>query len=331
MRFLIAMTILSLAMIMFSGCSRKPESMGLAYSGETRAENVRLLFDETWIDADGKRHVAQEIFESVFEMIVEAEQFILLDFFLVNDFMFKPGVGMCPLSQELTDRLLAKRAANPEVEIVFITDPVNTVYGSIESPHFTALEAAGVQVVWTDLNRLRDSNPVISKPWRLLVKPWGVGSGNALDNPMGEGRISMRSLLKLLNFKANHRKVVITEKSLLVTSANPHSASSAHWNVALRVDGAGMAMACESESAILQMSGAEKVGLDRRASRNPGKEGGRLGDPSLPRLALLTERKIKDKVLDLLESAEPGARIDLSMFYFSDRNVLKAFIKAKKR
>ncbi|MEN7973684.1 MAG: phospholipase D-like domain-containing protein, partial [Verrucomicrobiota bacterium] len=33
----------------------------------------------------------------------------------------------------------------------------------------------------------------------------------------------------------------------------------------------------------------------------------------------------------LLESAEPGARIDLSMFYFSDRNVLKAFIKAKKR
>jgi len=317
--------------------------MGLAYSGETLVEKVRLLIDETWVDAEGKRHIQQEIFDEVFSIIDEAEQFILLDFFLVNDFMYKPGSGMRSLSQELVDSLVAKRKANPEVKIIFITDPVNTVYGSIESLHFKALEKAGVQVVWTDLDQLHDSNPVISKPWRLLVKRWGVGPGNALNNPMGSGRISMRSMLKLLNFKANHRKLVVTEKSLLVTSANPHSASSAHWNTALCIDGAGMAMACEAESAILEMSGAEEVGLDRsavaesdpsnRASRNSGLEGGRLpaSAGSLPKLELLTERKIKDKVLDLLESAKPGARIDLSMFYFSDRKLARAFISAKKR
>ncbi len=322
MRFWITMTTLSLATMMQSGCSRKPERQGLAYSGETQAEHVRFLVDETWVDAEGNRQLKQEIFGAVFEMIAEAEQFVLLDFFLVNDFKYQPGPGMRPLTRELVDKLLAKRKSNPEVEIVFITDPVNMVYGSIASPHFKALEAAGVRVVWTDLDRLRDSNPLFSKPWRLLAKPWGVGPGDAVDNPMGEGRISMRSTLKLLNFKANHRKVVVTEKSLLVTSANPHSASSAHWNVALRVDGAGMDMACRAESAILQMSGANKFQPTGLQGNVP---------VSGNRLELLTERKIKEKVLGLLESAEAGARIDLAMFYFSERDVLGAFIKAQQR
>ncbi|MEN8255895.1 MAG: phospholipase D-like domain-containing protein, partial [Verrucomicrobiota bacterium] len=327
------MTILSSVSAGLLGCSKRPEKLGLAYSSETVAKNVRLLVDETWVDAEGKRHVQQEIFESLFEMIDEAEQFILLDFFLINDFMYEPGSGMRPLSRELVDRLVAKRKANPEVGITFITDPVNTVYGSIESPHFKALETAGVQVVLTDLNQLRDSNPIISKPWRLLLKRWGVAPGNAVDNPMGEGRISMRSMLKLLNFKANHRKVAVTEKSLLVTSANPHSASSAHWNVALRVDGAGQQMALEAERAVLEFSdfkhfsgigGRRSVGASRHDTAPTERR------PPL-RLELLTERKIKDKVLELLANAEAGTRIDLAMFYFSDRKVARAFISARQR
>jgi len=328
-------------MTVFFGCSKRPEKTGLAYSGETRAEDARLLIDETWVDAEGKRHVKQEIFESLFEMIDEAEQFILLDFFFVNDFMYSPGPGMRPLSQELVDKLLAKRKANPGVGITFVTDPVNTVYGSIESPHFHALEAAGVQVVWTDLDQLRDSNPIISKPWRLLFKRWGVGPGNAVSNPMGEGRISMRSMLKLLNFKANHRKMIVTEKSLLVTSANPHSASGAHWNVALRVDGAGMAMACEAESAILEMSGAEVfrrsdvlVAFPAERSFNGACDGDVASTKETNgkyRLELLTERKIKDKVLELLANAESGARIDLTILYLSDKDVIQALLDAKKR
>ncbi len=321
MRFFGAMTTLSLAWLMLTGCS-KPEEIGLAFSGETIADNVQLLVDETWVDAAGQRHVKQEIFKAVFAMIDEAEEFILIDFFLMNEFLYEPGPGMRRLSTELADKLVAKRKSNPEVEITFITDPVNTVYGSIESPHFSALQQAGVRVVWTDLDKLRDSNPIISKPWRVLGKPWGTGPGKAMKNPMGEGRISMRSFLKMLNFKANHRKVVVTEKALLVTSANPHSGSSAHWNVALRVDGAGMSMACESESAILRLSGAEGVRpLEPKKEASTGRY----------RLELMTEGRIKQKVLQLLAHSKPGARIDLSMFYLSDKGVIKALIGAKKR
>jgi len=313
---------------MMTGCSSLPD--GLCFSADFRADNVWLLVDETWVHADGERHVRQEIFDSVFQIIDEAEKYILLDFFLVNNFLYEPGPGMRPLSRELTDKLIRKRERSPAVEIVFITDPINTVYDSVSSPLFQSLEKAGVQVFWTDLNELRDSNPLYSKPWRLLVKPFGTGPGKTLSNPIGDGRISLRSALKLLNFKANHRKLIVTEKSLLVTSANPHSASSAHWNMALRVDGCGQAAALRSESAILQLSGAEPF---------QPKAGWKPAIQNIPRTAgvppaaveLLTERKIKEKVLHLLDRAESGARIDLTMFYLADSDIIHALINARKR
>ncbi len=310
------------ALVLMSGCVGHPEKPGLAYSAETRAEHARLLVDETWVDTNGTRFVKQEIFDAVYQMIDAAEEFVLLDLFLMNDFGYEPGPCARPLTRELTDKLVAKRAANPEVEIIFITDPVNTMYGSLESPRFTAMTNAGIQVVYTDLDKLRDSNPLYSKPWRLLVKPWGVGPGQTLKNPMGEGRVSTRSMLKLMNFKANHRKVVVTDQSILLTSANPHSASSAHWNVALRVDGAGQALACEMESAILAFSGAETF-EPLLAANAPAAAGHRV--------ELLTEVRIKEKVLSLLEEAAPGARVDLCVFYMSEKKVIKAFAAAKER
>lgn len=328
MRLLKTMTTLSILIAALSGCSERLEDQGLSFSGETTAEKVHLLIDETWMDDAGTRQVDQEIFDSVFEIIDDAEEFILIDFFLVNDFLYQPGPGLRPISQQLTDKLLAKRRTDPDVRIIFITDPINTVYGSVESPNFKSLQKAGVEVVWTDLDRLRDSNPLYSKPWRLLAKPWGTGPGNAVGNPLGDGRISMGSMLKLLNFKANHRKVIVSDKSLLVTSANPHSASSAHWNVALRVDGAGMELGCKAESAILKMSGASAL----LPVTFPRVEPDQSAEP-LPayQLELLTEGKIKDKVLVLLNDSGRGDHIDLSMFYFSDQDVIKALIRAKKR
>lgn len=332
MRLLAMMTILSIMSSVLTGCSKRMDEMGLSFSGETTADQVHLLIDEAWVDAAGERQVEQEIFDSIFEIIDDASEFVLFDFFLVNDFLYEPGPCLRPLSQELTERLVAKRTAHPDVRIIFITDPINTVYGSVESPHFEALQEAGVEVIWTDLDQLRDSNPLYSAPWRLLVKPWGTGPGNSAKNPIGEGRISMRSLLRLLNFKANHRKVVVSEKSLLVTSANPHSASSAHWNVALRIDGAGSDLACEAESAILRMSGSDGlIPITGEAAVPLPAATGEIAPPGRYKLALLTEGEIKRRVMELLAEAEKENRIDLSMFYFSDRDVIHALTKAWKR
>lgn len=322
-------------LLLLSGCVSSPEKLGLAYYGETRATEVEFLFDETWVDTNGVRHVQQEIFETVFEMIDEADEFVLIDLFLMNEWGFEPGPCMRALGPDLTNKLVEKRDLQPEVEIIFITDPVNTMYGSIESPLFAAMTNAGILVVETDLNKLRDSNPIYSYPWRLLGQPWGVGPGRMLKNPMGAGRVSMRSMLKMLNFKANHRKVVITDKALLLTSANPHSASSAHRNVALKVN-AGMDMACEMESAVLEFSGAEAFVPEPGGRGSAGADGERVAGaasrpPVGPKVELISEIQIKHKVLSLIGAAQSGDQIDLCMFYMSEKDIIKALGKARKR
>lgn len=83
-------------------------------------------------------------------------------------------------------------------------------------------------------------------------------------------------------------------------------------------------MALEAESAILEFSGAGGALAER-----PGGEASAL--PSGNRIELLTESRIRDKVLELLGNAEAGARIDLCMFYFSHKDVVKAFVAAKER
>lgn len=300
----------------FGGFLLQPN--GMDFCATTRVDNVKLLVDECWVDSSGKRHVQQEIFRELHEMIRRADEFLVLDMFLVNNFGYEPAEGYYPLSQEFTEWLVTKKRDDPDVEIIFISDPINTVYGSIKSPYYEALKKAGVKVVVTDLDKLPDSNPIYSIPWRLSVGLLGTGPGFMLPNPMGDGRISLRSFMKLLNMKANHRKTAFSEKELMVMSANPHSGSSAHWNTALHLKGAGMKMLWESEKAVLKFSGMKDI-PDLAITEKPG-------DKYL--VELRTEENIRDCVVDLLNGLEPGGRVDLSMFYFSDGDIVEALCRA---
>lgn len=298
--------------------------LGTAVRNSADAHSAQLLVDQTWVDSSGNRQVCQEIFPSVFEIIHAAEEWIVLDFFLLNDFSFSEGSGQWPLSAELTNCLLEKKQACPEIKITFITDPLNTFYGSLESPHFSRLESAGIEVVWTALDRLRDSNPLYSFGWRLGIKPLGTGPGRFMKNPIGPGRISLRSFMKLLNFKANHRKLILTEKEMLVTSANPHSASSAHWNTALRVCAPELVPAVwNSEQAVVKFSGAQPQAMPAAA---PVKEKKVCGT-----VQLLTEGEIKRCAVELLDRTNKNDRVNLTMFYFSHRELLAAVLRAHKR
>ncbi len=302
-----------------AGIFSQPE--GMNFRDMVRVDDVRLLIDECWVDADGVRHVRQEIFSELHNLIQRADQFLVLDMFLINNFGYQPGEGYYPLSDEFTQWLVEKRRVRPDVEIILITDPINTVYGSVRSPHFEALRRAGVTVVLTDLNKLPDSNPLYSIPWRLSFGLLGVAPGSLLPNPLGEGRVSVRSFLKLLNMKANHRKTALSEKELMMMSANPHSGSSAHWNSALHVRGGGMAMLYESERAVLRFSGMcntpdfdfnEQVGARFKVE-------------------ILTEGRIRERVVELLDTLECGGRVDLSLFYFSDVDIFAALLRAHRR
>src|SRR5699024_9997866 len=137
----------------------KPLPPGISYKGDLHeVEEVEFIYDLTYSKTKEKDHYKSElrIFNEVFQMIKDAQEFIVLDFFLMDDY-YDEKEDFPQIADQLTDVLVKKKEEFPDMPIVYITDPVNTGYESYESEWFKALEEAGVQVVYTDLEPLRDS------------------------------------------------------------------------------------------------------------------------------------------------------------------------------
>lgn len=300
---------------------------GLSFSGDIHdAGDVSFLADKTWVDPDGERQCEQEIFDVAFGMIRRARTLVLLDMFLYNEFEMRVPQPVRSLSRELTDALIRQKREYPGITAVVITDPINTVYGSLPSAAFGELRDAGIRVVTTDLTRLRDSSPVYSALWRLFVRPFGNSEGGVLRNPFStRGKVTIRSYLEMLNFKGNHRKLLVADDGEtlagLVTSANPHDASSANANVAVRFTGPAAADLLTAENAVLALSGADPV----VAPLAP------VAEASAVSVQVLTERAIKTAALTIIGEATKDDCLDLATFFVSDREIIAALKAASLR
>lgn len=311
--------------------SFKSLPQGLSYHGDEQPLiNPRLLTDRTLHFGNEEPRLNQEIFAEIFSMIANAQQFVLVDMFLFNDTRAN-GSRQIPLARKLTDALIARKQAYPEMDIIVISDPINTVYGGTTSPHFQQLRQAGIPVVETSLEYLRDSNPLWSGFWRVCCK-WMDNSASAgwLPNALGEQPVTLRSYLALLNFKANHRKTLVVDSAegftALVTSANPHDGSSRHSNIGLRFGGPAVADLLRTERAVLTMSGADTTAVDTALGNFPEAE------PESPEsIRIVTESAILSSAMDIIGTATPGDRLDLAMFYLSHRTLVQALKDAHKR
>ena len=355
--------------------------------------DVNFIADITSADAYGRQNSSQAIFDEVLGVIRSAHKFIVLDYFLFNSTLGN-GTGATPafrpLSGELRDALIERRRTVPDLQVLFITDPINEVYGGVSSHDLRLLRAAGVEVVVTDLDVLRDSNFVYSSLWRLAIKWWTASlltagstrpkgdSSGWLPNPLDESSepISFGDWARLLNFKANHRKVIIADDGrdglvTIVGSANPHDASSAHSNVALKVVGTSTLPLLESELQVARFSGwkgrlpaatglvaaaatatdgaaapardgqattgpqaARPAGNGALASRPTGSGAAPPGRPTNTgggRLKVVTEGGILAQLLERLDSAQRGDNIDIAMFYVADRAVIESLLAASRR
>ncbi|WP_233201528.1 MULTISPECIES: phospholipase D family protein [unclassified Sporosarcina] len=302
----------------------KPLPPGISYKGELhQVEDVEFIYDLTYSKTKSKDHYKSElrIFNEVFRMIEEAQEFVVLDFFLMDDY-YDEKEDFPQIADQLTEVLVKKRKESPDMPIVYITDPVNTGYESYESEWFKALEKAGVQVVYTDLEPLRDSMPLYSGLYRIFLQWFDFNGENQFPNFLASDapEVKFSSYLKLLNVKANHRKTLVTEQAALVTSSNPHAASGRHGNVAFKVKGPIQNDILESEEAVLQYS----------------------SDGTLPRIETeeqegpyqaqyLTESKVMDALVGDIKKAKKDDVIRMGMFYLSEQEVIRPLEDAANR
>lgn len=305
----------------------KPLPEGTSYQGEWRqitSNDVKFLEDSTY-SVDGQSRSDQMIFDELFDTIGKAEEFLVLDLFLVNGY-HKEERLYPKLSSQLTEAIKQQMERHPDLKVVFISDIVNTTYGSHEAEALAPLEKLGAEVVFTDLDRLRDPNVLYSSVWRPLFSWTGNSTDGWIPNPMGTNApdVTVRSYARLLNVKANHRKVVITEDTSLVLSANPHDASAYHSNIGFRVDGKIQEDLLESERAVFAFSGGD-------AERFPRFETKEDVENPIGEARVVTEQQIQDAVVGAIDDATTGDIVWVGMFYLADRDIIDALEDAAER
>ncbi|WP_404457501.1 phospholipase D family protein [Sutcliffiella horikoshii] len=301
--------------------SYKPLPQGVSFEGDVHnVSEVNFLNDITYGEKDNlqKEHA---IFDRIYEVIDEAEEFIVIDMFLFNGY-HDGEMDYPPLSSNLMESLISKKKENPDVDIVFITDEINTTYGSHEAEELSTLEDNGIRVIETNVKVLRDSNPLYSGVWRVFFQWFGQGGSGWIKNPMAKDapETTVRSYLKLLNIKANHRKVIATDKTAIISSANPHDASGLHSNTAFEVSGNIIGDILKTEQAILDFSGGGTL----------PKYTGQAEEGDIA-VQLLTERKILDHVLEEIKKSKDKGEIWVGMFYLAERKIIEELIAAADR
>lgn len=311
----------------------KPLPPGISYSSDTYTipeDDVEFLYDLTY-QKDGKERYDQSIFDEVYQTIEEADDFLILDLFLVNGYT-KGDRDYPKISETLSRKIEEQMKKKPDLKVVFISDVVNTTYGSHQAKQIEPLEKLGAEVVFTDLNRLRDPNLIYSGVWRTALGWFGQDGYGWLPNPMAPSapKVTMRSYLKLLNVKANHRKVVITEDSGLILSANPHDASGFHSNIAFKVKGDIIKDMVKAEKAVADFSGGNLDAFPTEEKVNDSVKALPPGATSV-NAQILTEREIQKGVVKALDDAKKGDEVWIGMFYLADRDIIDAIEDAAER
>lgn len=298
---------------------------GVSYEGDVHSmDDIEFFYDLTYENESGETVHDRQIFQELNNTIAEADDFIVADMFLFNG--YTNGEKDFPaISENLVNAIVRQKEEVPDLKVVFITDQINTIYGSYESETIRRLEDAGVDVVLTNLNKLRDSNPVYSSIWRLFFSWTGTEGEGWIGNPLAKEApdVTLRSYLKLLNIKANHRKLLVTEDAAMVSTANPHDASGYHENAAFKMEGPIIKDILEAEEAVVNYSG--EADFPAYENRSWEKQEGNLT------AQFVAEGKIYRSIQEELKKAGEGDEVWLGMYYLSDRKIIDLLDKAADR
>jgi hypothetical protein len=242
-----------------------------------------------------------------YAIVDRAEQVIILD--------------QCPLAHDLAQHLLVRKHQRPNLKMVLVTDPRNEVYGGTPAQTLDALEASGIIVARTRLERLRDSNPLYSSFWRLSAGWWS----DPFDETPGEA--TLISTLRRLNFKANQRQLLVADDgaggwSSIVASAGLHTGS-AGSSAALEIRGH---LARDIAASELQIAAWSTD--DDRLPDAPPIENRSMGTIDA---RFLTEGAIHVALRDAIAVAGSGDSISVAVPEIGDRQVITAMLGAAAR
>lgn len=316
----------------------------------------------------GQRFLVDAIGPKILSMIEAAEQRIILSVFLFDNF-YSTVPSDSDVVGVLTDALVQKREACPDIRIAVILDPSHKAYGRRESPAELRFRESGIDVFYSDLvtglNRAsflgvreglghvnRGIDVVTFGGWGNLWS--GLFSYAKVPARFDGDTMSLENVYNALLMKANHRKLLVTDihgtnYEALVSSANPHNASANHVNSAVSVRGDPARYVHN----LLRVDMMHCADLGRRyahwhddVTRDYRRAFFVDRFPPLPmeavserptgsevgvRAQIVTESGIPDGIVELLHGVEAGDEVRIQMFYLSFKPVVEALLGAAQR
>ena len=219
----------------------KNPPLGINYESPIReTENAEFHYDLTYLDKDGNIQYDRNLWDATFKVVDNAKDYLIIEMFLFNDLYNKDKEHFPEFAKEYTERLVKKQKENPNLKVYILADENNNFYGAFEHPFITSMKNAGINVIIVDIFKLKDTFPWYSPFWRTFIKPMGNPQNKGwITNFYGDmwPKLTIRNLLRALNVKADHKKVFLNEKEVVVSSANIHDPSYFHENIAIYTDG----------------------------------------------------------------------------------------------
>ena len=219
----------------------KTPPLGINYESPIReTENAEFHYDLTYLDKDGNIQYGRNLWDATYKVIDNAKDYLIVEMFLFNDLYNKDKEHFPEFAKEYTERLVKKQKENPNLKVYILADENNNFYGAFEHPFITSMKNAGINVIIVDIFKLKDTFPWYSPFWRTFIKPMGNPQNKGwITNFYGDmwPKLTIRNLLRALNVKADHKKVFLNEKEVVVSSANIHDPSYFHENIAIYTDG----------------------------------------------------------------------------------------------
>lgn len=314
-------------------CVSLPEGFSIK-SEVYNADNVKFFHDLNY-EKDGKRVFERKIWNEVYEVLNESQEFFLMDIFVFNDFLgegVKEKLEPYNIATEFSEKILEKRKKDPHVDIYLILDESNTFYGAFNNPTHKKLEEAGVKIGYIDISKLKDPLSIYSTPWRLFIKPFGNPKNiGKIKNPIYQGtdKVTIRSILRALNAKANHRKLIMNENTAILTSANPHAEGSKHSNVGFKFSSPILKDIYEAEKSSAKIT--KKDGSLNRTLPDKNFDHIPFSSNENIKLQYFTEGATAKDISQELKNTVFGDKVIIAQFFLSDRGIINDIRKAAKR
>ena len=222
-------------------------------------------------------------------------------------------IDRSPVTDSLVRRVLARKRARPNIQVVIVTDPGNEAFGGTPARTLQLLEQAGIIVARVRLERLRDSNPLYSGLWRMLFGWWS----DPFDEPRGQ--VTPRTWSRMQNLKSDQRQLVVTDDG------------AGGW-IAVAAPGASATLTLRGPLARAMIAAELQIAAwstdDDRLPAAPPIESRGVGSIDA---RFLTEGAIEAALLDAIAAAGSGDQILVAADNLADRPLVATILLAAAR